>query len=96
MTGDFTVKIVDEGRSGSVSYCEGAMALALWWEFTMDGAYIWAPSPEQWDGYWRSNGAPDAAGRREEILARVAAEAVRQRATSAKSSIGDDVVTLKF
>jgi hypothetical protein len=51
MSADFAVKIVDEGRSGSVTYCEGAIALALWWEFTTDGAYVWAPSPEQWDGY---------------------------------------------
>ena len=96
MSESFTVKIVDEGRSGSVTYSEGAMALALWWEFTTDGAYVWAPAPEQWDGYWRSNGAPDAAGRRDEILARVAAETKRQRASSARISIGDDGISLKF
>ena len=95
MTGDFTVKVVDEGRSGSVSYCEGAMTLALWWEFTMDGAYVWAPSPEQWDGHWKAS-APGAIGRRDEILARVAAETKRQRASSARTSIGDDGITLKF
>jgi hypothetical protein len=91
----FTVKIVDEGRAGSVTYCEGTMALALWWEFTTGGAYVWAPSPEQWDAYWKES-APGAAGRRDEILARVAAETVRQRATSARSSIDDDGINLRF
>ena len=41
--------------------------------------------PEQWDGYWKA-GAPGAIGRRDEILARVAAETKRQRASSARIS----------
>jgi hypothetical protein len=96
MSADFTVKIVDQGRAGTITYCEGAMTLALWWEFMTDGAWIWAPSAAQWDDYWRTRNAPDAAGRRDEILGRVAAETKRQRATSARTSIDDDGISLKF
>jgi hypothetical protein len=95
MSADFVVTIVDEGRSGSVTYREGAMALALWWELEMDGAYIWAPSPAQWDDYWRTS-APAAVGRRDEILARIAEATVKQRASSARTRIADDGITLKF
>jgi hypothetical protein len=95
MTAEFTVTIVDQGRAGTVTYCEGAMTLALWWEFMTDGAWIWAPSPAQWDEYWKAK-APGAIGRRDEILARVAAETKRQRASSARISIDDDGISLRF
>src|SRR5437867_246970 len=93
---EFQVLIVDEGRAGSVEYVEGCMKLPLWWEFTMNGAYIWAPSEEHWDSYWSSHGAGGAVGRREEILQRVASEAIRKRAPDAKSSVDDEGVHIKF
>jgi hypothetical protein len=95
VSADFTVTIIEQGRAGTIVYREGAMELALWWELTMNGAYIWAPTPEQWDAHWQAS-APAAAGHRAEILARVAAEAVRQRAKSARTSIGDDGISLTF
>lgn len=93
---NYEVLITDEGRSGSVEYREGDLVLPLWWEFTMDGAWIWAPSPEQWDAYWAANGAAAAAGRRDEILGRVGAETVRKRASSGKSKVGSDGVHIRF
>lgn len=92
----FSVLITDEGRSGTVDYVEGELRLPLWWEFTIDGAWVWAPSPDEWDGYWRAHGAEGAAGRREEILARVADECIRQRAQSAHARVDSDGVTLRF
>ena len=62
----------------------------------MNGAWIWAPSPEQWDGYWLANQADRAVGRREEILTRVMEETIRKRASSAKGEISEDGVNLKF
>lgn len=92
----FQVLITDEGRAGGIDYVEGELSLHLWWEFTMDGAYIWAPPPDQWDAYWASNHQAGAAGRRDEILQRVASETVRKRAQSAAFTIDDDGINLKF
>ncbi len=93
---EYGVLIADHGRSGSVDYVEGDLRLPLWWEFTMDGAWVWAPSPGEWDAYWSGRGALGAVGRRKEILARVAEACVRKRAPSAKAEVDSDGVTLRF
>ena len=92
----YEVLITDQGRSGGVEYHEGEIRVPLWWEFTLTGAWIWAPSPDAWDAYWQSNGVKGVTGRREEILTRVAAATVRQRATSARASVDEAGVTLEF
>ena len=93
---EFEVHITDEGRSGSVEYREGGLSLLLWWEFTMDGAWIWAPDSSQWDEHWRARGVMGAVGRRNEILERVASETKRKRAESARTEVCSDGVHLKF
>ena len=93
---EFEVLITDEGRAGTVEYRERGFSLPLWWEFTMTEAWIWAPSPSQWDDYWRSKGASGAVGRRQEILERVASETKRKRAESAVTEVESDGVHLKF
>lgn len=92
----YRVVITDQGHAGTVEYVEGDLRLPLWWEFTTGGAWVWAPSPVQWDAYWASSGAPQAAGRRDEILQRVARECVRQRATSVSFEVDEDGVSLRF
>ena len=93
---NYKVEISQSGRGGSIDYTENEQALRLDWEFAVDGAYIFVPTPEQWDAYWRSNNIQWAAGRRQEILERVT-EAVRhQKAQSSKVILEDDSIHLKF
>jgi hypothetical protein len=92
----YKVDISQSGRGGSINYTENEQALRLDWEFATDGAYIFVPTPEKWDAYWRSNNIHWARGRRQEILERVV-EAVRdEKAQSAKVTLEDDCIHFKF
>ena len=93
---NYKVEISQSGRGGSINYTENEQALRLDWEFAMDGAYIFVPRPEQWDAYWQSNNIQWAAGRRQEILERVAAGVRQQQAQSSKVTIEDDCIHFKF
>jgi len=93
---NYKVEIIQSGRGGSINYIENEQALRLDWEFAMDGAYVFAPTPAQWDAYWQSNNIPWAAGRRQEILERVAEEVRRQKAQTAKVTMDDDCIHFKF
>jgi hypothetical protein len=92
----YKVEISQSGRGGSINYTENEQALRLDWEFAMDGAYIFVPTPELWDAYWQGNNIQWAAGRRQEILERVAEEVRRQKAQSSKVTIEDDCLHFKF
>src|SRR5947209_1180984 len=72
---NYKVEIDQTGRGGSVSYTEDGQTLSLDWEFAVGGVDIFVPTPEEWDAYWQNRGAIWAAGRRQEILERVAEEA---------------------
>jgi hypothetical protein len=70
------VVIRERGRSGSVDYAERENSLSLYWEFGGSVvAIIAVPRAAEWDARhaW-------AAGRMPEIMARIGAELVRQRA----------------
>jgi hypothetical protein len=78
------VRIVENGRDGEVVYEEGGRALSFYWAF---GAGDVVTSVAVGDlGEWRAN-HPQAADRREEIIARIGAEVIRQRAPSCRAEI---------
>jgi hypothetical protein len=54
------------------------------------------PTAEVWDAYWQSNKIQWAAGRRQEILERVAEGVRRQQAQSASVTFEDDCIHFKF
>jgi hypothetical protein len=93
---NYRVEISQFGRGGSINYTENEQALRLDWEFATDGAYIFVPTPEQWDGYWRSNDIEWAAGRRQEILERVAEAVRREKAQSSNVTLEDNSIHFKF
>jgi hypothetical protein len=93
---DYQVEIDSAGRAGNVYYTEDGSPLTFWWEFTMVGAAISVPAAQDWDAYCDRTGAGWAKGRRQEILARIAAETRRQRAPSAKIAFEDEWIVFKF
>ncbi|MCP9927712.1 hypothetical protein [Cyanobium sp. CH-040] len=78
------VEIVEHGRSGRVVYQEAAGQVAFHWEFSGGDAIasLWVGAAEHWNSR-----VPWAAGRRAEILERVALEVVRRRAPSCRALI---------
>jgi len=82
----WTVEIAERGRSGTIAYREGDGALVLAWEFggTDEVVAILAFAADRWDARY-----PWAAGRRAEILSRVGAEVVRQKAPTCVVDLGE-------
>jgi hypothetical protein len=74
------VRVIMKGWYGDIEYVEDGQTCRFYWEFGGGNALasISVPAPDAWD-----TEVPWAKGRREEILDRVAAETVRQRAPSA-------------
>ena len=94
---NYKVEIHQSGRGGRISYIEDERApLFLDWEFALDGADVFVPTPEQWDAYWQNRDAGWAQGRRQEILERVAEEVRKQKAASSKVSIEDNWIHFTF
>lgn len=83
---DWTVDITEKGRSGTVNYREAAGSLSLSWEFGGGDvvAIIYFPDEASWNARH-----PWAAGRRTEILRRVADEAVRQKSPGSLAEIDE-------
>ncbi len=85
------VRIITKGRYGAIEYVEDGQTCQFYWEFGGGDALaiITVPTPGAWD-----TEVPWAKGRREEILDRVAAETVRQRAPSAFIQREDQFINL--
>jgi hypothetical protein len=81
---DWSVSIEEEGRFGSVTYREPGGVLSFHWEF--GGGDTVASIQVGDEALWRAQ-HPWAAGRRAEILRRVAAEVVRQKAPGSRAEI---------
>lgn len=80
------VRIVENGRDGDVLYEEGGRTLSFYWAF---GAGDVVTSISVGDvAEWRRD-HPWAADRRDEIIARVAAETIRQRAPTCRAEIDE-------
>jgi len=93
---NYKVEIDQSGRGGRISYIEDERPLNLDWEFATDGVDVFVPTPEQWDAYWQGRDAGWAAGRRQEILERVADQVRLQKAAGAKVSIEDNWIHFAF
>ena len=83
---DWSVEIVQSGRSGSVNYHESSGSISFYWEFGGGDtvAIIWTKDVAVW-----SSQHPWAVKRRREILERVAQEVVRQKAPTCRADIDD-------
>ena len=96
MTAGYWVRTEDEGRSGLLEYLEGQLRLPFEWEFLATGAAIPVPAAGEWDAYWVERGQAGAAGRRGEILERLAREVCRQKAPGARVTVHPTEIHLAF
>lgn len=92
----YRVEIQQTGRGGTIIYFENADSLSFDWEFAINGVDMFVPTPEQWDANCQGRNAVWAAGRRLEILERVADGVRKQKATSAVVTIDDNWVHFNF
>ena len=92
----YKVEIEQTGRGGTIKYYEDGGMITFDWEFAINGADIFVATPKQWDMNCRGRGAGWAAGRRQEILERVAEEVRAQKATTSVVSIEDNWIHLTF
>lgn len=83
---DWSVIIDQQGRGGAVNYREAGGSIPMSWEF--GGNDVVAIIYFENEAVWRSR-YPWAAGRRSEIVRRVAAEAVRQKAPGSRAEIDE-------
>ena len=93
---DYTVKVIDSGRGGTIYYAENDQELPFGWEFAADGALIFVPSQHDWNDFRDENDLPPTQKRRDEILKSVCEEVVRQKAAGAKYTIGDIYISISF
>lgn len=92
MINSYTVTVTTDGRSGHVHYSEGlSRTFAFYWEFSGGDvvAAINVPKSSEWDAK-----LPWAANRRDEVLARVAAEVRRQQCPTCEPRIGDSWIDM--
>ncbi len=95
MATNFSVEISQDGRGGGILYREtGVGEFQTWWEFAggNDGVLAFMSVPPS--AYWDAR-VPWASGRRDEILARIGAEIIRQKATGYVCEIGEDFIHIR-
>jgi hypothetical protein len=80
------VRIIENGRDGNVLYQEGGEELSFYWAFGGGDVVVSVAVGEASE--WRTE-RPWAADRRDEIIARVAAEVIRQRKPGSQWVIDD-------
>lgn len=94
---DFQVEIEQAGRGGTISYRVGSgKRLAFDWEFSTVGVDIFIPTPKQWEALAGQPRKGWLRGRRQEILARVVEEILRQKAPITAVKIEDSWIELRF
>ncbi len=90
------VKITQSGRGGTVHYLENGKELPFSWEFAIDGALLFVPSPPRWNNFCERNDFPQARNRRDEILEGISKEVIRQKTSGAEYTISDDYSSISF
>jgi hypothetical protein len=90
---DWTVAIEISGRTGTVTYRQGPQTPAFSWEMGPGRimAFVSGPPRDNWDRV-----VPWAAGRREEVMRRVAEEVVRQFLRRSVAEFSDDYSAIVF
>ncbi len=81
------VTIETRGQCGFVHYTEGSQSVRFDWEYGGHDiiGLVWGPEPAYWDSKY-----PWAIGRRKEIMRRIAAEVIKQRAPSCWAKLDFD------
>ncbi len=93
---NYKVKITQSGRGGTIFYLENAQELPFGWEFAINGALLFVPSPPHWNNFCDRNDLPQARNRRDEILKRVCEEVIRQKTSGAEYEIEEDYISISF
>ena len=84
-SGQWSVKVVESGRTGSIEYRESAGSISFYWEFGGNTvAIIWVGDLVLWSARY-----PWAIDHRRAILERVAHGVVRQKAPSCRADIDE-------
>ena len=63
--------VVSGGRGGHIIYRETRGELQFWWEYVSSGVFVQIPDEAEWNQACTAQGAPWAAGRRDQVLKRV-------------------------
>jgi hypothetical protein len=84
---EWSVEVIQTGRSGSIAYRESAGLISFYWEFGGGDAVVIISVGDS--AVWSSR-HPWAVGRRREILERVAHEVVRQKASTCRADIDSE------
>lgn len=84
---DFQVQVLERGRDGYVRYSEGLHHYDFYWEFCGDGCIVSAgvPAADKWPQQ-----LPWAAGRRDEVIARVGEQMCRRAGPGRKWRLKND------
>lgn len=93
MTKTYTVRIIDDGRSGRIQYAEGLLhSHEFYWEFGGGDVVVSinVPTPSEWP-----SALPWAEGRRTEVLERIAAVACRERCRGCRPVVTDSWIELR-
>lgn len=85
------LEIEQTGRGGVITYKEENHRATFGWEFSIGGVTLFVPTNEQWDREY-----PWAAGRRAEVLLRVAEGVKWRKAPTATYEIGEDAIEFRF
>ena len=93
---NYEVRITQSGRGGTIYYTENAQQISFDWEFAINGALLFVPSPRQWNDFCVGNDLPQAQNRHDEILETVCEEVLRQKTSGAGYTIGDDYISISF
>ena len=93
---NYEVKVTQSGRGGVIYYSENGKKLPFDWEFAINGALLFAPSPAHWNYFCDKNNLPEAQNRRDKILTRICEEVICQQTSGAEYEIGDDYISITF
>lgn len=93
---DYTVSVKQTGRGGTIFYAENGTELSFDWEFSMTGATVFVPTPQQWKTFCESEKFPNAQDRRQEILENLGAELCRQQTSNGTFEIYDQWLEIIF
>lgn len=92
----YEIKISQEGRGGIIFYVEDEKELPFDWEFSTTGAYIFVPTPENWNVFCESHKSEAAKDRRQEILETIGCEICRRQTFDGTFQIKDNWLEILF
>jgi hypothetical protein len=93
---DYKVTVSQTGRGGTIFYHENEAELSFDWEFSMTGATVFVPTPQQWENFCKTRNFPNGDGRRQEVLENLGTELCRQQTSNGTFEISDNWLEIIF